>query len=155
MVSDLDEAAKVFTEFRDKALEENKFHRTGLLRRFIYLQTTNLQKYREHLAIFEKFYGIEVLRIPPNLSPELIEILLLQKKQGLVPLAVIREESNLYRPNSDVFSSLDHGVAATNKAALTAYTLDKKTQKLEKNTYTYCINGRIDLTRRQQSTSEV
>ena len=53
----------VVTKFYLQALYENRFHRSGILRRFIFLQTSERRKYLEHLSIFERFYGIEVLQV--------------------------------------------------------------------------------------------
>ncbi len=147
------ERASMLRQFRDKALYENRFHRSGILRRFVYLKTSNLQKYQEHLAIFERFYGIEVLRTPPELPDTFVKTLLEQRSKGLVPLAVIREESNLYRPNTDIFSTLSHNVKAINRATLCSFTL--KNGSLQTKVYTHQTVGRIDLTRRKSRTTSL
>jgi hypothetical protein len=96
--------------------------------------------------------GIEVLRLPPDLPVILLLPLLQQRSKDLVPVAVIREESNLYKPASSlaptaaststspgtpgaapvaiapasgvaVFSSLRHGVRAVNRSSLAAFSL--------------------------------
>ena len=131
------------TQFRDKALVENLFNKTGVMRRFIYLETTNMSKFYEHTKIFTGLYGIEVLRLPVGIDKAL---LLSIKTSGLVPLAVIREESNLYRPNSEEFSSLEHGKRAVNRSKLVAHML--KEGKLVEQVYVYNTEGTIDLTRR-------
>jgi hypothetical protein len=113
---------EILTQFRDKALKENLFNKTGVMRRFIYLETTNLNKFYEHTSIFTGLYGIEVLRVPPGLH-KFHELLLSIKSNALVPLAVIREESNLYRPGSEEFSSLSQGTRAINRSKLVAYVL--------------------------------
>ena len=148
---DAKERAEMLKQFRDKALYENRFHRTGIMRRFVYIKTTNLKKFEEHRLIFEGFYGIEVLRVPPELSELFMETLLQQRSKDLVPLAVIREESNLYRPNSETFSSLSHATRAVNRSRLWSYMLKKEkdgSSGLQSKVYEHRTNGRIDLTRR-------
>ncbi len=149
------ERASLLTRFRDKALKENFHNRTGIMRRFVFLKTSNMKKFAEHTNIFTGLYGIEVLRVPPDLDDVFVKGLLQIKTQNLVPLAVIREESNLYRPNSEEFCSLSHGVRAVNRARMWCYTLQDG--KLKEKLYEYNTSGRIDLHRRSSyfNTGEV
>eukprot|EP01125_Pyxidicula_operculata_P015851 TRINITY_DN5400_c0_g1_i1.p1 TRINITY_DN5400_c0_g1~~TRINITY_DN5400_c0_g1_i1.p1 ORF type:complete len:1269 (+),score=275.17 TRINITY_DN5400_c0_g1_i1:199-3807(+) len=141
------ERIKFLTRFRDKALKENLHNRSGIMRRFVFLRTSNKMKFKEHTNIFTGLYGIEVLRIPPNVPDTLIKGLLKIKTNDLVPLAVIREESNLYRPNSTEYCSLQHGVRAVNRSELRAHIINKEGNLQEKH-YVYDTMGRIDLDRR-------
>eukprot|EP01119_Soliformovum_irregulare_P018038 TRINITY_DN5466_c0_g1_i2.p1 TRINITY_DN5466_c0_g1~~TRINITY_DN5466_c0_g1_i2.p1 ORF type:complete len:1067 (+),score=393.58 TRINITY_DN5466_c0_g1_i2:284-3484(+) len=154
---DDEQRTKTMLRFRDAALRQNLHNRSGIMRRFIYLMTSNLNKLAEYTSTFTGLYGIEVLRIPcrpstgSTLDPQDIQSLLSHGTNSLVPLAVIREESNLYRPGSDAFSSLEHGSKATNTARLWAYTLDKNTQQLNCKMYGHSVVGTLDLTRRTNS----
>ncbi|CAF1249383.1 unnamed protein product [Rotaria magnacalcarata] len=145
----------VLNEFRQRALDENEKlgRRTGILRRVVYLRTANLRKYNEHIKIFEKLYGIEVIRVPSNLikgSDDSNAILLLSEKiPNLVQLAVITERSNLYRPGTNLLSSLHHGVRAINQSTMMAIWIDAKTNEIFHEKFTYSTVGRIDLSRRR------
>jgi adenylate kinase len=152
--TDAETRLKILREFRDRALVENLSHRSGIMRRFVYLQTTNAKKYKEHVSIFEGLYGIEVLRLPVGLNKEAVEALLTVRAKDLVPLAVIREESNLYRPRSNVFSSLQDGVRAINRATLKATSFSVVSGKYIVREYTHETEGRIDLTRRRTTAQE-
>jgi adenylate kinase len=138
--------------FRDKALHENRFRKTGTaLRRFVYLQTKNVHKWREHSQIFDSLYGIEVLRLPPNLPEEVLQQLLLHRDKSLIPIAVIRETSNLFKPGSTILSSLRHGVSAVNRSHLRALSWNVKEKRYDVREYVHETVGTIDLTRRDTS----
>lgn len=145
----------IINEFRQRALNENEKQgqRTGIVRRVVYLHTSNLRKYQEHVKIFEKLYGIEVIRVPTSFitdSDDANAILLLsQKIPSLVQLALITERSNLYRPGTTTLSSLRHGVRAINMAKLRAIWIDAKTNKQVRMEFTHSTAGKIDLSRRR------
>ena len=145
----------VYEQFRRRALEENEKQgrRTGILRRIVYLRTKNIPKYHEHVEIFEKLYGIEVIRVPPiiiiNGDYSDATLLLQQKTPGLVQLALITEKSNLYRPGSQLLSSLHHGVRTVNQAKLVALWIDSQTNESIKTEFLHSTVGRIDLQRRK------
>lgn len=146
-----------FTEqlliFRNKALHENRFRKTGTaLRRFVYLQTGNVHKWREHAQIFDSLYGIEVLSIPHSLPKNGMKQLLLLRDKSLIPIAVIRESSNLFKIGSkNELSSLRHGVTALNRSYLRALSWNVKDKKYETREYRHETLGTIDLTRRASS----
>ncbi|CAF1163146.1 unnamed protein product [Adineta ricciae] len=156
MTNDADRA-KVINEFRQRALDENEKQgrRTGITRRVVYLRTGNLRKYQEHVQIFEKFYGIEVIRIPPTFidssDDSNIDLLFREKIPNLVQLALITERSNLYRSGTNELSSLRHGVRAVNQAILTAVWFDTTTSEKMQANFSHSISGRIDLSRRHLS----
>ena len=147
----------LLVEFRQRALDENEKQgrRTGILRRVVYLRTENVRKFQEHIQIFEKLYGIEVIRVPTALingSDHTDAVLLLKEKlPGLVQLALITERSNLYRPGTNILSSLHHGVRAINQATLVALWIDPKTDEQVRAELTHSTAGRIDLQRRKTS----
>lgn len=134
--------------WRDLALIENLHQRTGIMRRFVFLKTTNLRKYQEHSRIFNAFYGVEVLRLPPSFPDQWIQPLLALREKLLVPLAIIREESNLYKPNSKDFSSLRQGVKAANRATLSAWSLTAAGE-IQVRSYTHETLGSIDYSRKR------
>ena len=151
----IDDRAKVLAEFRRLALDENERQgrRTGMVRRVIYLRTDNLRKYQEIVQIFEKLYGIEVIRVPSTFisgtDDSNVKLLLGDSITGLVQLAVITERSNLYRPGTNVLSSLHHGVRAINQSTLVALSIDAKTNELVRTEFTHSTTGRINLLRRR------
>lgn len=142
--------------FRDKALHENRFRKTGTaLRRFVYLQTSNVHKWHEHAQIFDSLYGIEVLSIPPNLPETAVKQLLLIRDKSLIPIAVIRETSNLFKLGSKgELSSLRHGVTAVNRSDLRALSWNVKEKRYDEREYRHETLGTIDLTRRATSSNE-
>lgn len=142
--------------FRDKALHENRYRKTGTaLRRFVYLLTSNIHKWREHAQIFDSLYGIEVLSVPPSLTEAAIKQLLLIRDKALIPVAVIRETSNLYKIGSkSELSSLRHGVSAVNRSLLRAISWNVKEKRYDEREYRHETLGTIDLTRRTRSTPE-
>eukprot|EP00742_Colponemidia_sp_Colp-10_P013576 GILJ01015344.1.p1 GENE.GILJ01015344.1~~GILJ01015344.1.p1 ORF type:complete len:1210 (+),score=145.61 GILJ01015344.1:690-4319(+) len=127
---------------RDRLLAENAEHRTGAnLRRFVYLKTSNMFKYQEHVKVFDKLYGIEVLRLPPQFEDDVR--LLTHRTPTLVPLAVIREETNLLAPNGRSLSSMRHGVSALDRCTMTALTASTAGPRQ----YECTVTGHVDLTR--------
>jgi adenylate kinase family enzyme len=134
--------------WRDAALKENLYQRSGIMRRFIFLKTTNLRKFKEHCRIFNSFYGIEVIRIPPTFPEEWLLPLLSLREKLLVPLAVVREESNLYKDRSNDFSSLRQGVKAVNRATLNAWSLSAAST-IQHRSYVHETAGTVDYSRRQ------
>ncbi|UJR32417.1 hypothetical protein I4U23_019879 [Adineta vaga] len=153
-MKDDSDKTKIITEFRQRALDENEKQgrRTGIVRRIVYLRTANLRKYREHVQIFEKLYGIEIIRVPPTFISDSdnsnADLLLCQKISNLVQLALITERSNLYRPGTNQLSSLRHGVRVINQANLVAIWFDNTTNEKIRTEFKHSVMGKIDLSRR-------
>lgn len=147
------------TIFRDKALQENIFRKTGAsMRRFVYLQTSSVHKWKEHALIFDSLYGIEVLLIPTSLPEPALRQLILIRSKVLIPIAIIRETSNLFKDgtSSPVLSSLRHGVTAINRSHLRALSWSVSEQTYIVREYVYETKGTIDLSKRagHQSTGK-
>ncbi len=117
--------ADIVRDFRDASLRENAGKRTGSLRRWVYLATTNTQKTREFVRVFDR-YGVEVLQIPPLPTPDIIQAFLLLKTADLIPVAVLSETSLLLKPGSRELSSLRPGVKADHLSTLCAWTMTPK-----------------------------
>jgi hypothetical protein len=125
--------------FRDIALRENNNKRTGVMRRFVYLSTGNSKKLKEFIRTFDR-YGIEVIQIPelpPNAKKFrhvklyekassnrvnwLISALLTHRTKDLVPIAVLREETCLYKAGTKIFSSRRPGCYADHHSLLKSW----------------------------------
>eukprot|EP01117_Protostelium_nocturnum_P011379 TRINITY_DN4128_c0_g3_i1.p1 TRINITY_DN4128_c0_g3~~TRINITY_DN4128_c0_g3_i1.p1 ORF type:complete len:1013 (+),score=345.52 TRINITY_DN4128_c0_g3_i1:212-3250(+) len=142
--------AEYLIGFRNQALLENVSRKTGtVLRRFVYLKTENVLKWKEHAQSFESLYGIEVLRIPNQVDDKITQMLLNTRSKGLIPLAVIREESNLCKLGSNSLSTMRDGVTAVDRCKMTAWTLDPK-EGMKVNQYSCQVVGKIDLSRRKR-----
>ncbi len=104
--------------FRDLALHENSAKRTGALRRFVFLLTASREKLLEVERVLDR-YGVEVIQTPPlpdepELHDSIIEALLALRSPGLVPVAVLREQTCLLRPlptpSATPYSDESHGL---------------------------------------------
>lgn len=135
---------QVVLEFRNRSLQENLHKRTGNKRRFVFALTSSNDKYREFVKYFDQ-YGIEVLKAPPVTDERVLTALLRSGDEDLVPLAVLREETSLFRPGSRVPSSMRNGVEADHFSELQAYWLEDG--KLSRKTYQDVTRGKIDLSK--------
>lgn len=140
----VDQAAltKLATEFRDESLELNERKRTGVMRRFVYAATSNPKKLQEYVKIFD-LYGVEVLQAPEEINAAPFDAALLKAGTAdLVPLGIIRETSNVYRPGTKILSSLRDGVEAENRSDLEAKWIDNGALVTKK--YSVSTLGNID-----------
>ncbi len=143
---------EVVRKFRDQSLQQNHAKRTGQVRRWVYAMTGNQKKYQELVNFFD-VYGIEVLQVPVVADPGLVQSLLRSGESGLVPLAVIREESQLVKPGTLLPSSMRDGVDVENLSVLRVHQL--RQGHVETKEYVNRTQGTIDLSRRVPSDREV
>lgn len=157
--------------FRDWALDENASNSRkygSLLRRVIYLMTTNLEKYKEYIDIY-KSYGIEVINLPHIDNPEKRNIFkrFLYELDGLIGeckisvICLMEESMKLVRPfdsetmtndkieeyfnNSKNDSSVRDGVSTVNVAILTTYLKDDTVNK-----YIGTVKGKINCSKKEK-----
>ena len=156
-------------DFRDESLAENVHKRTGAMRRFVYVVTSNVLKKQEFERVFD-MYGVEVLQMPPpshaaagtRFISEVIPALLFTRSKSLVPIAVLREDTSLLKPvailkstgqhafslfdlNRREWSSTMPGVLADHVSILTAWTARGSSTVVQEQSYRHCTHGRISL----------
>jgi adenylate kinase family enzyme len=142
------------------SLEENIHKRTGKMRRFVAVVSNNPWKINEYVRFFDQ-YGIEVLGVPrltcegPFASVAMHALLVSCRTKLVVPLGVLREFSNLFKPRNvgevgrNEYSSLRDGVSTTNIAHLT-YWISPNTAPdvIERFDVRQLVNGHIDRSKR-------
>jgi hypothetical protein len=69
-----------------------------------------------------------------------------------VPLAVLQEQSDLYRPGTSLHSSLRQGIRAVNRSAMWAHHWSAKAGNITLRTYHHETRGVVDLTHRRKAT---
>lgn len=147
-------------EFLKLSLDINAVHRSGLSRRFIFLVTTNDHKFQEFVHTFA-VYGIEVLWLPPELSPEyyvhffrLLQPPAIKKLLSLV--GIFKETTQLVRyhalrtedPSLYVPVEIEDGIKVVHLSELTIFEYDKIGDTIQRRSFLQKTPGYLDFRRR-------